>query len=96
MSFKAYEGQKINNLMWLQIVGYIMYMRAFIHFLAYDKFLDCHEQAIFSVLKIGHFSQWKWFKQAHCVSYSMNNDTILFYHLTGEDSRHYVLANLLN
>ena len=37
----------------------------------------------------------KWFKQAHCVIYSTNIDSVLFYYLNSEKTRHYVLANLM-
>ena len=36
----------------------------------------------------------KWFKQTHCITYSMSIDTVMFHCLASEDIRHYVLPNL--
>ena len=35
------------------------------------------------------------YNQKQSVGYSTDIVTVLFYHLTSEDSKHYVLANLL-
>ena len=47
------------------------------------------------MLKLGTFASWKWFKHTHSICYSKKIDTVMLYHLTSEDIRHYVLAELL-
>ena len=47
---KKYTGQKLNNMMWLRMVG--EFMSKHFHgydYLANDSFLDCREQASVSV-----------------------------------------------
>ena len=46
------------------------------------------------MLKLGTLVTSNFFKETHSFRYSINTDTVLYYHLTGEDSKQSLLDNL--